>query len=153
MTPLTPAELDKEALGAAYEVFMENRHGSRDTTSERAALSAAILAYEAAKPKGVTEAAKDVLAERHRQVSVEGWTPEHDDEHDTGEMARAAACYALGKPEVHGYRVGAHVTLWPWDWKWWKPKNRRRDLVRAGALILAEIERLDRLTAAKGDGT
>jgi hypothetical protein len=37
--------------------------------------------------------------------------------------------------------------LWPWSVQWWKPKDRRRDLVRAGALIVAEIERLDRAAA------
>lgn len=36
----------------------------------------------------------------------------------------------------------------PWDEKWWKPKNPRRDLVKAGALILAEIERIDRQSEA-----
>jgi hypothetical protein len=35
---------------------------------------------------------------------------------------------------------------WPWAPELWKPANARRDLVKAGALILAEIERLDRLT-------
>ena len=34
---------------------------------------------------------------------------------------------------------------WPWVRRWWKPTDRRRDLVKAGALILAEIERLDRI--------
>jgi hypothetical protein len=34
--------------------------------------------------------------------------------------------------------------LWPWHDDWWKPKDRRRDLIRAAALIVAEIERLDR---------
>lgn len=38
---------------------------------------------------------------------------------------------------------------WPWSREWWKPKNPRRDLVKAGALIVAEIERLDRLEAQK----
>jgi hypothetical protein len=33
--------------------------------------------------------------------------------------------------------------------EWWKPTNRRRDLVKAGALILAEIERLDRAAGIK----
>lgn len=37
----------------------------------------------------------DVQAERRRQVEAEGWTPEHDDEHSHGQIARAAACYAL----------------------------------------------------------
>ena len=35
-----------------------------------------------------------IAKERQRQVSVEGWTPQHDDEHKDGEMAIAAACYA-----------------------------------------------------------
>ncbi|MDE2106773.1 MAG: hypothetical protein KGL39_56685, partial [Patescibacteria group bacterium] len=73
---------------------------------------------------------------RRRQMEDEGWSPEHDDQHTHGEMANAAACYAIDSP-----------SLWPmsWNWSWWKPKDRRRDLARAGALIAAEIDRLDRL--------
>ena len=41
----------------------------------------------------MTRAIDDVLAERHRQVEAEGWTPEHDDTHARGEMASAAACW------------------------------------------------------------
>lgn len=37
--------------------------------------------------------------------------------------------------------------LWAWHSRWWKPKDRRCNLVRAGALIVAEIERLDRAAA------
>lgn len=96
-----------------------------------------------------TSAARDVLAERDRQRSVEGWTAEHDDTHGKGEMARAAATYAFigGLPEAsRGDAVETRLprNLWPWSQGWLKPKDRRRDLVRAGALILAEIERLDR---------
>lgn len=40
---------------------------------------------------------------------------------------------------------------WPWHRVWWKPSTRRRNLVKAGALILAEIERLDRAAILKGD--
>lgn len=42
----------------------------------------------------MTKAAADVLAERRRQIETEGWTPEHDDRHNAGEMALAASCYA-----------------------------------------------------------
>lgn len=87
-----------------------------------------------------TNAARDVLAERRRQVEAEGWTPEHDDEHGAGEMAAAAACYALNAAGC-GCEVARN---WPWDGSWWKPTTSRRDLVKAAALILAEIERLDR---------
>lgn len=93
----------------------------------------------------------DVIAERRRQIEVEGWTPEHDDVHDDGELALAAVCYAL--PDWQRHRIEiltalGHVPLWqklwPWNREWWKPKSIRSDLVKAGALILAEIERLDR---------
>lgn len=105
-----------------------------------------------------TTAARDVLAERRRQIEVEGWTPEHDDEHNRAELACAAACYALsGTPVdeslyIHGRWKDVRDLFWPKTWGigWWKPTNRRRDLVKAGALILAEIERLDR-TAGKED--
>ncbi|WCA57802.1 hypothetical protein G6M16_008860 [Agrobacterium tumefaciens] len=82
----------------------------------------------------MSKAVEDVLAERKRQV---GWTPEHDDKHTDGALAKAATCYASV------YRLAA--SYWPWDIKWWKPKDRRRDLIRAAALLIAEIERLDRL--------
>jgi hypothetical protein len=89
-----------------------------------------------------------VLAERCRQIEAEGWTTEHDDEHGDGSMARAAACYALHAGGVPGEdRFPAGSTLfWPREWarSWWKPKDARHNLIRAGALILAEIERLDR---------
>lgn len=38
---------------------------------------------------------------------------------------------------------------WPWDDVWWKPKDPRTNLVKAGALILAEIERMDRSFTAR----
>ncbi|KKJ40455.1 hypothetical protein T649_27785 [Pseudomonas aeruginosa MRSN 321] len=94
----------------------------------------------------VPQAWLDVQAERRRQVEAEGWTPEHDDEHDNGEMARAAACYALaGSSAPNDGTAALLVSLaWPWDEQWWKPSTARRDLVKACALALAEIERLDR---------
>jgi hypothetical protein len=94
---------------------------------------------EAKQGRDVSQAALDVLAERRRQIEAEGWTPEHDDRHDNGEMARAAACYATASTD--GY---SDVVKWPWSGEWWKPKDRRRNLVRAAALLLAEIERVDR---------
>lgn len=113
-------------------------------------------------PPTLSAAMRDVFLERRRHIEVEGFTPEHDDQHRGRGMARAAACYALfasvsdeareatdlparmtttGKP-ISGWT--AFLELWPWARSWWKPKDRRRDLVRAGALIIAEIERLDR---------
>jgi hypothetical protein len=93
-------------------------------------------------------AARDVLAERQRQVSAEGWTPEHDDEHIDCSMSRAAACYAL---DAAGYTTH-HLPFWPWEPGWWKPGGPRRNLVKAGALILAEIDRIDRAAARASKG-
>ena len=91
-----------------------------------------------------------IAEERARQVSKECWTPEHDDKHVDNELARAAACYALPLRSFQYPPVGLE-RLWPWDWKWWKPTpdDRIRELSKAGALIAAEIDRLQRL-AAKG---
>lgn len=84
-----------------------------------------------------------IAAERLRQVSAEGWTPEHDDLHQNGEMAVAAACYAWHDAFfVSAAAVGALDGLWPWESSWWKPSaDPIRNLVRAGALIAAEIDR------------
>jgi len=99
-----------------------------------------------------------IAAERRRQVEAEGWTAKHDDEHTGGEIAKAAACYALPKkrtmrrvhyqpPRDPAYSVRVPVA-WPWDAEWWKPtpEDRARELVKAGALIAAEIDRLQRAT-------
>lgn len=103
-------------------------------------------------PKGlevaITRATLDVLTERRRQVEAEGWTPDHDDEHAPGEMSQAAACYAK-YGDWAAYRNTA-PNDWPWHESWWKPSDSRRNLVKAAALILAEIERLDRIESPKG---
>lgn len=89
----------------------------------------------------------DVLTERERQQSVEGFTPDHDDDTATdGELSKAAASYAehASFPD-HVRRDWPRAPKgWPWRPEWWKPTSRRRDLVKAAALILAEIERIDR---------
>jgi hypothetical protein len=91
-----------------------------------------------------------VAAERDRQIAL-GFTPAHDDIHDDFDLARAGAAYALQPwrsrrldvPPVASWRPN----FWPWATRFWKPKTDREDLVRAAALIMAEIERLDRRAA------
>lgn len=94
----------------------------------------------------MSDAARDVIAERARQMSVEGWTPEHDDEHADESLAIAAVCYVLfgDSPNSPNHPPSA----WPWAAEWWKPKDHRRNLVRATALLIAELERRDRADAA-----
>lgn len=105
--------------------------------------------------KPVSAAIRDVIAERQRQISAEGWTPEHDDGHENGELSLTASAYAMQAAlapwdEDIDYQDYPAPKGWPWDDRWWKPTNPRRDLVKAGALILAEIERLDRANSDKG---
>lgn len=98
-------------------------------------------------------ALEDVQLERLRQLTKEDFSAAHDDDHNQGELARAAACYCLSAVETVTGRELMDFdnddflsAVWPWDREWWKPKDSRRDLVRAAALILAEIERIDRAT-------
>ena len=102
---------------------------------------------------GMSLAALSVLDERQRQIEQEGWTPEHDDQHDKGQLAEAASCYADASvyAGLYGQAPPNPSDDWPWDWCWWKPADRRRMLVKAGALILAEIERLDRVEALRAE--
>ena len=92
-----------------------------------------------------------IAGERRRQVEAEGWTPEHDDSHANGEMAVAAGFYALinGWPydrpgALGGTSLRGCPSYWPWDAEWWKPSTARRNLEKAGALTLAEMERIER---------
>lgn len=109
-------------------------------------------------PDDVSRAAIDVLNERLRQQDDEGWTAEHDDAHVKGEMPLAALCYtmnaivyaqmtAMGMPAQQLTQKSNSAPVpqtWPWDRQWWKPAGQRRNLVKAAALLLAEIERIDR---------
>ena len=115
-------------------------------------VAAQLRSQSATSPAPLSAAITDIIAERQRQQSVEGWTPEHDEQHTSGELAGAAACYARhvnGRQWVYPTRPESYASEkapneWPWHEEWWKPTNPRRDLVKAGAFIAAEIERIDR---------
>jgi hypothetical protein len=98
-------------------------------------------------PHALSSGVEAIAAERARQVRQEGWTPEHDDGHGAGDLAYAAACYTfVAAEQAREERPpgAAPLIYWPWDSRSWKPKDARNNLVRAGALIAAEIDRLDR---------
>ena len=92
-----------------------------------------------------------IKEERERQVTEEGWTPEHDNEHKHYELSKAAVAYLkynfLGIE--NDYMIRTYD--WPWDPMWWKPSDKSsiagqiKNLTKAGALIAAEIDRLQRL--------
>lgn len=95
-----------------------------------------------------------IASERVRQMCDEGWTLTHDDAHRQAEMVAAACCYAgLARRQADGTiqsraRDIGPPSGWPWAYEWWKPTDDpTRNLVKAGALIAAEIDRLQRRRA------
>lgn len=98
------------------------------------------------------ESVAPIAIERERQIDEERWTPQHDEAHVDGELIRAAVCYA-DCAKAQALRVSldlpsvkkALAAEWPWEPKWFKPAdNPLRNLTKAGALIAAEICRLQR---------
>jgi hypothetical protein len=103
-----------------------------------------------------------ITKERTRQIQSEGWSADHDDSHTSQQLSKAAECYIMvAREEIklpraakaielgRIYAPDATRALWPWYDDWWKPsQDPIRNLVKAGALIAAEIDRLQRL---KGD--
>lgn len=139
---------DTPTVDSAIRTLLDDNTGDNATCMVRAVIDAYI--------PGEMTAVADVVAERRRQVDGEGWHAEHDDKlNSQGELALAACCYAYHAGSYFHWDKNSYqkkgpfdpdndYSLWPWDIEWWKPKDPRRDLVRAGALILAEIERGDR---------
>lgn len=87
------------------------------------------------------EAAVDVLKERCRQVEEEGYETERDDAFTDYQLPRAAVCYAIKAAGLPSHRA---TLYWPFAPAEFKPTDRRGSLVKAAALLLAEIERIDR---------
>jgi hypothetical protein len=113
-----------------------------------------------------------IAEERQRQIEVEGWSKEHDEAHKNGELSIAAACYAVNKlPDMRvqalrkesgffsgnagdrGDRglVSGWYDAWPFNESWDKRyrHDRLRSLIAAGALIAAEIDRLNAIQNQK----
>jgi len=106
-----------------------------------------------------------IAEERQRQIEVEKWDYNHDAAYKNGELVGAAGCYVANalnedrsepfarfqiiqrKESEFGYvvKTGKWIDGWPWD-KEWDKRNKHdtlRSLVIAGALIAAEIDRLN----------
>ncbi|WP_319120982.1 hypothetical protein [Pseudomonas aeruginosa] len=121
-------------------VVIDGSDGDREEVQRALGMLAAAPGTE------VPQAWLDVQAERRRQITAEGWTPEHDDLYCAAELPRAAAAYILNGANDEA------PAIWPFSAKWWKPSTARRDMVKACALALAEIERLDRAASGKEVG-
>ena len=154
--PLPIGELVQRLEGQTYEKWF-SESDVKDLL-ERAQKAEAALS--AANERTLAPVILEIANERLRQISVEGWTPEHDDQHSSGELAGAAGCYAKHvnarqwcfKNNPDDYQCEPEPSGWPWAAEWWKPKNPRSDLIRAAALIVAELERLDRAAGFTVEG-
>jgi hypothetical protein len=143
MFKLSPPYADPEAAKAGAQADYESRMWAELSISSPS-----------------SKAAHDVLAERARQISAERFTTAQDDRYTRGQLARAAAAYALTTlpANAFGDNEGDAMDLpycielsWPFAKHWLKADDARRSLVKAGALIIAEIERLDRAAIALTD--
>jgi hypothetical protein len=123
-----------------------------------------------AESRAELSGAELIAEERTRQISEDGWTPEHDDTHADESIASAAACYAAPRPIYTKHEAKRGTVFhdpFPWgrvvrngrsvdDPDGWHTftteekkagKDRVRQLIIAGALIAAEIDRIQRLAA------
>jgi hypothetical protein len=157
---IQPTQDEREAFEqwkgyALPELNAEGRFDADWLNREFISFKAGMSRLLSSASKDAQGAVADIAAERARQMSVEGWAPEHDDEHDDRSLAQAAACYVqhyisrqwvYAEGDKAAYQNEQAPYEWPDNWctTWWKPKNPRRDLVRAAALIAAEIDRIDR---------
>lgn len=92
----------------------------------------------------IVTGAKLISAERKRQYKEEGFLQSKDQVYKKQELIAAAGCYLSAEDDKSPLPL-----KWPWAAKWWKPRSRIRNLVKAGALIAAEIDRLLYLEAQK----
>ncbi|OES24474.1 hypothetical protein [Alteromonas macleodii] len=82
-----------------------------------------------------------ISEERQRQIDDEGYTPSSDDTYSQPELVDAAICYASRCSDIDVDTVRD----WPWNEEYWKPTDDKvKTLTKAGALIAAEIDRLQR---------
>lgn len=90
------------------------------------------------------EGAEMIVSERIRQITVERHTPDRDAAYTDGELLNAAWAYLTeAMPHDHAHCPQEPPVAWPWPAEAWKPSaDPIRNLVKAGALIAAEIDRL-----------
>ncbi|WP_421983411.1 hypothetical protein [Roseibium sp.] len=95
----------------------------------------------------LSEGVDHIAWERHHHLDFLGFGPERDDKYTDRQLAKAALCYLThaAYPDKLRDSLTFVPAEWPWDPIWWKPQSRIDDLIRAGSLIAAEIDRIKRL--------
>lgn len=145
-------------IAVAIEGWVKD-HGltlDSETTGE---LQDAIVSALHAPGLGAESGVGFIAAERLRQIREKGYTPEHDDEHDLGELGLAAALYALPYDAQVGNEkllkqddfINLHIALETGCGFYVDPEpDPITRLAKAGALCAAEIDRLNRIDSTEG---
>lgn len=99
--------------------------------------------------EAASKALELVIAERKRQIEQIGYTSEHDDQYDPGELSGAGAAYILHAAcEMHpigdSFDAGDVPPGWCWPEDRFNPKTPARNLIMGVALAIAELERMER---------
>lgn len=139
-----PAEITEPMLAWIVDQVFDGVHDDEKLIRNTYRLIAAdhVAFSETEYAKNAPASLQSVLAERIRQIQVHCFYPEQDDELSDESLTLAAAAYALPR-----WFIENGINPWPWGAENWKPGERRTSLVKAGALILAEIDRIDRAAA------
>ena len=128
---------------------LETRRGNVSEANRLKALSFAVC--EASAEVGsqkLPPGAQAITAERIRQITAERWSAEYDDQHTHSQLLHAAGAYLKAAIDIsNGIKGKPRPTSdWPWDHRLWKPSaSAQRNIVKAGALIAAEWDRLMRV--------
>lgn len=88
-----------------------------------------------------------IASERYRQIKEEGYSHAADNREDVMNFILAAEAYINS---AEGFAVPQGVQIWPWEDKYFKPRQMKQDLIRAGALIAAALDRLNYAYFADG---
>ena len=147
-----PAEITEPMLAWIVDQVFDGVHDDEKLIRNIYRLIAAdhVAFSETEYAKNAPASLQSVLAERIRQIQFHCFYPEQDDEYVNGDLALAGACYAIEAAKQATETEDAMRLVpeaWPWMAASWRPHDQRRNLVKAGALILAEIDRLDRAAA------
>lgn len=86
------------------------------------------------------QGANEIGRERFRQINEEGYDLNHDDDYKSNELINAATSYLLACDGHVKFREAEEN--WPWVAELFKPKDTWSNLIKAGALIAAELDRL-----------
>lgn len=157
----TPAPVNVFCVCVARTLKMWRRRASRadDTTDQLRAVATSdwFTDRDTKKLTNMKTGAELIAEERERQISQEGWNNANDDAYTKFQLVKAAKCYL--EPGCDRFLSTAKSPKgdlvpfgWPWDFRYWKPtpEDRTRELVKAGALIAAEIDRLQRQSVNVG---